>query len=323
MRQPVADPTFDQGVLVDRLQALLGQAQANLAKSLQATAAAQHDDAVAKAASAKADADSRAAERNLQRNKQTLSRVAVRSYVAGRGGGLEQSLHGNPGPIYQRLSVSRARQNLGEAVHTATTKREAAVKATHTAASAHAHAVDAAQRLQADSQKVADLTRQSADARKRLADLSLLDRAISANQAKELLVAAQQREGIVGFAIAPPVDPRALVAIQFALAQQGKPYLWGGNGPAAFDCSGLIQQAFLRAGVTLPRVASDQQAYTIPVSEEDAKPGDLVFFGTPAHHVGMYLGNGIMINAPYTGTVVRLDQVFRSSISGFGRVVFD
>jgi peptidoglycan DL-endopeptidase CwlO len=123
-----------------------------------------------------------------------------------------------------------------------------------------------------------------------------------------------------GVANPPPVLPGAQVAILFALAQVGKPYLWGGSGPDAFDCSGLVQQAWKVAGVALPRVAIDQFNATIPISFQDLQPGDLVFFENPVGHVGIYVGNGQMIDAPFTGAQVRLDSIFWNNIAGFGRV---
>jgi cell wall-associated NlpC family hydrolase len=99
-------------------------------------------------------------------------------------------------------------------------------------------------------------------------------------------------------------------AIAYSRAQIGKPYQWGEEGPAAFDCSGLMQTAFKQAGVELPRTARAQYAATSPVSVPAA--GDLVFFGRSAatiHHVGLYIGGGKMIDAPTAGHPVGIHQV--------------
>lgn len=103
-------------------------------------------------------------------------------------------------------------------------------------------------------------------------------------------------------------------AVRFALGQLGLPYVWGGNGPdagaAGFDCSGLTKAAYESAGVTLPRTADAQfRAEPAVPGDQQPKMGDLVFYGNPAtriHHVGLSLGNGLMINAPTEGMAVQI-----------------
>ena len=112
-------------------------------------------------------------------------------------------------------------------------------------------------------------------------------------------------------------------AIAFARAQLGKPYLWGGTGPDRFDCSGLTMMAYRSAGVSLPRT-SRQQWYGGPHvrSMLDLEPGDLVFYAydlrdpSTIHHMGMYLGGGLMVEAPYTGSVVRVRSINRPDYIG-------
>ncbi|NBH04218.1 C40 family peptidase, partial [Amycolatopsis sp. SID8362] len=103
-------------------------------------------------------------------------------------------------------------------------------------------------------------------------------------------------------------------ATRFALGQLGLPYVWGGNGPdagaAGFDCSGLTKASYDSAGVSLPRTADSQFRALPPVpASEEPRLGDLVFYGSPAtriHHVGLYLGNGLMINAPTEGQAIQI-----------------
>ncbi|GGS53761.1 C40 family peptidase [Actinokineospora fastidiosa] len=106
-----------------------------------------------------------------------------------------------------------------------------------------------------------------------------------------------------------------LAAINYACGQRGLPYVWGGNGPdgghAGFDCSGLTTAAYASAGVSLPRTAQTQfnAGPRVPAGQP-LLPGDLVFYGTPdkIHHVGLYLGDGKMINAPDFGQPVQIDN---------------
>ncbi|MFF9283735.1 C40 family peptidase [Streptomyces griseosporeus] len=99
-------------------------------------------------------------------------------------------------------------------------------------------------------------------------------------------------------------------ALAFARAQVGKPYVWGATGPDSYDCSGLTQAAWKAAGVDLPRTTYDQvnAGTTVPLSQ--AQPGDLVFFYDDVTHVGLYIGNGMMIHAPKPGAYVREESIY-------------
>lgn len=112
---------------------------------------------------------------------------------------------------------------------------------------------------------------------------------------------------------AGPVGQAAVGAAENYL---GVPYVWGGESPSGFDCSGLVQYVYRQVGIDLPRTSQEQATVGTPVpSLADAQPGDLVFFagsdGTTAHpgHVGIYIGNGRMIDAPYAGTDVQIQPV--------------
>jgi len=107
----------------------------------------------------------------------------------------------------------------------------------------------------------------------------------------------------------------ARTAIEFALGEIGKPYSWGATGPNTYDCSGLILRAFQAAGINLPRVSREQFSAGGHVPVEQAQPGDLMFYARdrrdPAtiHHVFLYMGDGQMVEAPYTGEFVRVQPV--------------
>ena len=115
-----------------------------------------------------------------------------------------------------------------------------------------------------------------------------------------------------------PVSRRVAQALAFAVAQLGKQYEWGAAGPDTFDCSGLTMRAWGAAGVSLPHYAAAQYAEIAHVPIADLKPGDLVFFGTDLHHVGIYVGGGQMIDAPHTGAVVQYDSIYWPDLQPFG-----
>jgi cell wall-associated NlpC family hydrolase len=148
----------------------------------------------------------------------------------------------------------------------------------------------------------------------------LADRAALAAQAGNELASATALQFTPGSPIPRPL-PTTAIALGWAFAELGKPYVWGATGPNTFDCSGLTQFVWHQAGVAIPRVAAAQDAWTIPVPLSQLLPGDLVFFGkTDIHHVGIYIGDGLMINAPHTGDVVRVSSIWWSDLAGFGRV---
>jgi cell wall-associated NlpC family hydrolase len=103
----------------------------------------------------------------------------------------------------------------------------------------------------------------------------------------------------------PPGHPQAA---QLALQYLGVPYLWGGASPKGFDCSGLVTYVFAELGVALPHFAAAQWGFGVPVTVAQLQPGDLVFFDD-LNHVGIYLGYDEFIDAPHTGSFVRIDSL--------------
>ncbi|MEV0205996.1 NlpC/P60 family protein [Streptomyces sp. NPDC050788] len=114
---------------------------------------------------------------------------------------------------------------------------------------------------------------------------------------------------------------KAEKVLAFARAQIGKPYVWGATGPGSYDCSGLTQAAWKAAGVTLPRTTYDQVNAGTTVSLTNARPGDLIFFYDDISHVGIYIGNGMMIHAPKPGAYVREESVYYAGTSIIHSVV--
>ena len=117
-----------------------------------------------------------------------------------------------------------------------------------------------------------------------------------------------------------PASGRAAIAVREAYRQLGKPYRWGASGPNSFDCSGLMMWVWGKAGVSLPHSSRAQYGYGRHVSKSELRPGDLVFYGHPIHHVGIYVGNGQYIAAPQTGDVVSFRSVNRGGWAGATRL---
>jgi cell wall-associated NlpC family hydrolase len=137
-------------------------------------------------------------------------------------------------------------------------------------------------------------------------------RAVSAGYVATVLGWAA-RYGTAAVSGPVPAGPVAELAVRVALGQVGTPYIWGGEGPGGFDCSGLVQFSYAAAGLALPRVAQDQyDAGAALAPDASLVAGDLLFFGTGSQaveHVGIYLGGGRMVDAPHTGALVRVEPV--------------
>ncbi|MEU1016527.1 NlpC/P60 family protein [Streptomyces sp. NPDC005898] len=113
---------------------------------------------------------------------------------------------------------------------------------------------------------------------------------------------------------------RAAAALAAARSAIGRPYVWGGNGPSGFDCSGLMQWSYAQAGVGLPRTSQAQRYAGRQVPLAQARPGDLVAYRDDASHIGMYVGNGQVVHAPHPGAPVRYDPVGMMPVSSVTRI---
>jgi cell wall-associated NlpC family hydrolase len=181
------------------------------------------------------------------------------------------------------------------------------------------NAVDAAQKAELRAQN--DLqTAQNATAAATALQTQLAQQAAALNAqlapleaARNKLTASQQaalrNTGVQGVFVAPPgIRGKAMT---IALAQRGKPYVWAAAGPSSFDCSGLVIYSYAQAGMGgLPHSSATLSTMGVAVSQANLEAGDLVFFGHPVHHVGIYVGNGLMVNAPDFGEVVKVEPLF-------------
>ena len=160
---------------------------------------------------------------------------------------------------------------------------------------------------------------------KRAGEIAALEKKLAAEkktaddklaEAQDLLddLKAEERADILsrGSVRAPsdvPASGGAATAIAYAMAQVGKAYVYGAAGPSAFDCSGLTMMAWAQAGVALPHSSSAQYSSGPHIAESDLQPGDLVFYYSPISHVGMYIGNGMIVNAENPGSGIRVTSL--------------
>ncbi len=177
--------------------------------------------------------------------------------------------------------------------------------------------------------KLADLessrrqvARHKKDVQRRLATAQRLLNALprGARAAYERAARSDGRvEAVPDLGGAVPASGRAAAAVAAVRAAVGSPYAWGSAGPGAFDCSGLTQWAYRRAGVSLPRTSQAQRGAGRAVPIGQVRPGDLVIYRSDASHVGMYVGNGQVVHAPYPGARVRYDPIGMMPVSAVTR----
>ncbi|MZD06361.1 hypothetical protein GTW43_14835 [Streptomyces sp. SID5785] len=186
-----------------------------------------------------------------------------------------------------------------------------------------------------------DLAQERSEARRKLADLDASRKAVARHKhtvedklarARQLLNSlpdadraayerssrGDERPDLTG--AGPAASGRAAAALAAARSALGKPYVWGASGPSSFDCSGLMQWSYAQAGVGLPRTSQAQRYAGRQVPLSQARPGDLVAYGSDAHHIGIYAGNGQVIHAPHPGAPVRYDPVGMMPVSSVTRV---
>lgn len=328
-----SDPVFHAAREVDA-------ATVEVDKSEKAVVEAQKSELVARRRRARADeikADAtdhaRGADRAVDRAQGEVRNAAIRSYM-GFGGDLGAFDEAavveatNPKAVsrtYLSVTADEARGRLAVSTAQQKSTHRALDIAEADASNAHGARDGASRTLGQARQRLVEANRKLADARKKLLDAVASAPDFGPGSLK--LLPSKIEDGATtvpspaGLIVLPKgTDSRVGYALAFVVAQLGKPYVWGATGPGTYDCSGLMLRAFAAVGVTLPRVSQAQQASVTPVDAADLRPGDLVFFGRPAYHVGMYIGGGLMINAPYTGSVVRVDRIW-PTVTSYGRVL--
>jgi len=240
--------------------------------------------------------------------------------------------------VYQ-LAVEQQAQ---AALERAAAASKAAAKAKAAAESSVARQADLVTGLQSRRHELAALLR---DARRHASALEQARLAAIAREQAAAAAAAAAAEAAKKPAAPPPVSSPPVAnpppssggggnfagtvsaqtgqrAVQAAESQIGKPYEWGAAGPDTYDCSGLVMWAYGQVGVSLDHYTGSQWNEGAHIPTSALRPGDLIFFATDTsdpntiHHVGMYVGNGSMVEAPYTGANVRISPAFRSDMIG-------
>ncbi|WP_139320602.1 NlpC/P60 family protein [Saccharomonospora sp. CUA-673] len=190
--------------------------------------------------------------------------------------------------------------------------------AVDSAAAAEKQATDARNKASAAEDAAAELENDISERKDRL-DEQIAEAEEAAGLLNEAESASLQDVGADPGEVTAP-GAAAQTAVNAALGKRGSPYVYGATGPDTFDCSGLTSWAYQQAGVSIPRTASSQQSGAgTPVSRDQLAPGDLVFSGSPAYHVGIYVGDGQMVHAPTTGDVVKVSPL-QDEYSGAVRV---
>lgn len=165
--------------------------------------------------------------------------------------------------------------------------------------------------------EVADLEATLAKEKKtvddKLADAKALLSDLEAKEREEILSRGGGRAPDIG---SVPASGRAKAAVAYALAQVGDAYVYGAAGPSAFDCSGLTMMAWGQAGVGLPHSSSAQYGSGARVARNALQPGDLVFYYSPISHVGIYIGNGMIVHAANPGAGVKVSSVDEMPYAG-------
>jgi cell wall-associated NlpC family hydrolase len=308
-----ADPTQQLNDLSNQAQLL--NEEVHRAQDALAAKQKELNQANAAAADAKgAAADARSRE---DAYRQQVDKLANASFEGAQFSQLSALLTSSS--TQQYLDQAAMLDVLAQQNHTSLNQLSSVVAQTATADKAAQTAQQRAQQATDDAAKISN------DLQQKQGALDTQIKQVKA-QVNQLSAAAQNARAsagtiMAGSFVAPPGIAGA--AMQSALTQRGKPYVWGGASPSVgFDCSGLTLWAYAQQGVSLPHSAQAQMAMGQAVSRDALQAGDLVFFGTASniHHVGIYVGNGQMVNASDFGIPVRVQSAWESDYYGARRL---
>jgi cell wall-associated NlpC family hydrolase len=258
---------------------------------------------------------------------QTEARVAEGTYVRDltelRAGNLavgqlaaQSYMNGGLSTPLELLTTSTASTLIGRAAFVQELQKENGDQVSQIA-----EGVAAAQRARASAeqqtQRAKRLTAQMATKRRQAqGKITLLNSSVF----KKAMAVFNQTGNYPNIAI-PTANTIGAQALRWALTRRGDPYVWGAAGPSSFDCSGLVLWAYAKVGISLPHFTGDQWQMGVHVGRNQPEPGDLVFFYPDIGHVGLYIGNGLMVDAPDFGEDVQVQPVMWNVYVGAVRIV--
>jgi cell wall-associated NlpC family hydrolase len=240
----------------------------------------------------------------LGQDEKSIGAIAVEGYMSGGiNPALEMLQSADPQTLLDRASIMSqlAQQN------------DAKVNQVATAAHAALRAIGAAAQEQ---QRAKQLVKQMAGKR---AQIQTRENFFNGEAFKQAEAIFQKTGHYPDVHVAG--DSLGVQALNWALDEIGKPYVWGGAGPDGFDCSGLVVWAYEHVGISLTHFTGAQWNEVKHIPRSELKPGDLLFFFADISHVGMYVGNGLMVDAPTFGQDVQVQPVFWNAFVGAGEVV--
>src|SRR5215469_7530779 len=258
----------------------------------------------AQAESALAREDAARDQRLLAQDQSYISAIAIENYMSGGMDPAMQLLQSSsPQNLLNRASImTQIEQENGDKVSLVAAANTAAIRALAAAAQQQRRAKSLAAEM---ASKVSQIQQKEN---------------FFNSQAFQQAAAIYQKTGSYPN-IHPTGDSIGVQALRWALTKVGDPYVWGAAGPSAFDCSGLVMWAYAQVGISLMHFTGDQWNEGEHISRSELEPGDLVFFFPTISHVGLYIGNGLMVDAPTFGVPVHVEPVFWSAYVGAVRIV--
>jgi cell wall-associated NlpC family hydrolase len=237
-------------------------------------------------------------------DQQAVSQLAAGTYMTG---GLD--------PTLNMLASGSPEQFLDQASIVQELNTESGMRL-----SSLVNAQQAAQRAElAAKQQIAQVTALNKQMSTKLNEASSKEAVLDSSAMSQALTVFQQTGSYPNYTL-PLVSNVETIALRYALEKVGDPYVWAAAGPNAFDCSGLVVWAYAQEGIELPHYTGDLWNEGEHVSENDLEPGDLVFFYADISHVGIYIGDGLMVDAPQTGEDVKVQPINQDPYVGAVRI---